>query len=325
MYEGIKMSRLVWKNRLSIGIVSTRCSERILLHRKDGKGSSFEVGETHCSWKSNDYRRQREKTEWESSLCHLNMDIFLPTKTERWTQLSFLTLLQNPNSHALGFRRCFPPAVPCGNILPAVPSPAQNLASELHQLSPSRSYSSSQTQCHLLLLQHPFQNPIRSIGKINYTLSPGCQTPCKPFSSLFLPFLRTLSANRSQLLLCHCNMIINSFAPRPWTTALAHNCGLGCVYKLFCFILISLLSSSSVPAPLISYFLCVPLQEQKRSVVHTLRNTASAKNVIYNDWKAFFWLAFLGRFWCCCFSFQIHLWKLALKDYKSETVKKILL
>lgn len=36
-----------------------------------------------------------------------------------------------------------------------------------NQLSRSHSYSHSQTQCLLPLLQHPFQNPIRSTGKNN--------------------------------------------------------------------------------------------------------------------------------------------------------------
>jgi len=74
-------------------------------------------------------------------LCHHNMVIFLPTKTKRRTPLSFLALLQNTNSHALGFRRCFFLAAPRSNTLPAVLSPAPNLASELHQPSLSRSYS----------------------------------------------------------------------------------------------------------------------------------------------------------------------------------------
>lgn len=62
--------------------------------------------------------------------------------------------------------------------------------------------------------------------------------PCKPSSSLFLPLLKMLSAKPSQLPLCHCNLI-NSFAPRPWTTAPAHNCGLGYSYNLFYFYFIS--------------------------------------------------------------------------------------
>jgi len=44
------------------------CSERIPLYCKDGKGSSSDVGDIHCSGKSNGYRRHRKKTHSESSL-----------------------------------------------------------------------------------------------------------------------------------------------------------------------------------------------------------------------------------------------------------------
>lgn len=59
------------KKMFSIGIVSTHgMLERISLCCKDGKGSSSEVGQSPCSGKSNDYKRQRgKKTHSESSLA----------------------------------------------------------------------------------------------------------------------------------------------------------------------------------------------------------------------------------------------------------------
>lgn len=82
------------------------------LYCQDGQGSNSEVGETHCSGKSKDCRRQREKSQWGLTwLClgHLSMGIFLPTNTARWTQLSFLPLLTKASSCALGLSHCFPP------------------------------------------------------------------------------------------------------------------------------------------------------------------------------------------------------------------------
>lgn len=64
------------------------------------------------------------------------------------------------------FRTLLSLAVHCHNPLG---SPSR------YRLSFSCSYSLSQTQCPLPL-QHPFQNPIRSIGKNNYKTLPGCQT-----------------------------------------------------------------------------------------------------------------------------------------------------
>lgn len=168
------------------------CSEKIMLYCKDGKGSSSEVGETHRSGKSNDYRRQKAKIHSESSLTTSvpAQYRYFSAKTNWKVNSVFLphpgTKIQLLVSEAVSLA-----AAGSNTLL------APNSAPELHQLGPSHSHSHIQTQWLLPLLQHPFQNPIRSTGKNNYKLLPGCQTPLEVF--LFLPLLKMLSAKPSLL------------------------------------------------------------------------------------------------------------------------------
>ena len=159
------------------------CSERISLYCKGGKGSSSEAAETQSVEREQLQKAKGKNTEWKFPDCTYAISIWIFFCQQKLKgELSFPSspCYKNPIlmllvSDAVSLLQH--PAAPCSNTLPPVLSPAPNLASELHQLSLSHSYSHSQTQRLLPLLQHPFQNPIRSIGKNNYKLLPGCQTP----------------------------------------------------------------------------------------------------------------------------------------------------
>lgn len=237
MCDGIKPSWSVRKTTPSTGTISIGGVLWMSLHCKDGQGSNSEVGETHCSGKSKDSIRQREKSQWgvpwlclgrlsierngwwlfcfrwsfsANKHCKVNSALLLaPVNKSQflcsWFEPPFLSWREAPGE------------IPFLQPMPRI---------WLQQPSPSPSYSHSPAQSLLPLLQHPFQNPIGSVDKNNGKLLPSCQTPLQVF--LFpLPSLTQNALSKTfSVPLCQCNLVINTFTLSPWTSARAHNCGL---------------------------------------------------------------------------------------------------
>lgn len=183
MCDSIKPSRSVRKTRPSTGTISIGGVLWMSLHCKDGQGSNSEVGETHCSRKSKDSIRQREKSQWGVPwLCLGRLSI----ERNGWW-LSCFRWSFSANKHCKVNSALLPAPVNKSQFLCSWFEPPflswREALGEIPFLQPvpriwlqQPSPSPSPAQSLLPLLQHPFQNPIGSVGKNNGKLLPNTPT-----------------------------------------------------------------------------------------------------------------------------------------------------